>query len=120
MIIPIGTQLLAATCGLAVQQVCHSCILYPAEDITKILYWIQFVISDIGEDGHEPGKANTGLRDADKETVVAVLRYPAYLTFEAGDSDYQFSRVVTLVYRSSITVKIKFLYLVFFLRQLSL
>ena len=32
---------------------------------------------------------------------------------EAGDSDYQFSRVVTLVYRSSITVKIKFLYHVF-------
>ena len=29
---------------------------------------------------------------------------------QAGDSDYQFSRVVTLVYRSSITVKIKFLY----------
>ena len=58
-----------------------SSILYPAEDITKILYWIQFVISDIGEDGHEPGKANTGLRDADKETVVAVLRYPTYLSF---------------------------------------
>ena len=32
---------------------------------------------------------------------------------EAGDSDYPFSRVVTLVYRSSITVKIKFLYNVF-------
>ena len=55
-------------------------ILYPAEDITKILYWIQFVIADIGEDGHKPCKAHTGLRAADKETVVAVLRYPAYLS----------------------------------------
>ena len=26
-------------------------ILYPAEDITKILYWIQFVIAAISEDG---------------------------------------------------------------------
>ena len=39
------------------------------------------MISDICEDGHEPGKAHTGLRAADKETVVAVLRYPAYLPF---------------------------------------
>ena len=32
---------------------------------------------------------------------------------EAGDSNYRFSRFVTLVYRSSITVKIKFLNHVF-------
>ena len=38
------------------------------------------MIADICEDGHEPCKANTGLRAADKETVVAVLRYPAYLS----------------------------------------
>ena len=37
------------------------------------------MIADISEDGHEPGKAHAGLRAADKETIVAVLRYPAYL-----------------------------------------
>ena len=52
-------------------------ILYPAEDITKILYRIQFVISDIGEDGHEPRKAHAGRRAA--PTKKLLLRYFAIL-----------------------------------------
>ena len=58
-----------------------SCIFYPAEDITKVLYRIQLVISDICEDRHKPCKAHTCFRATYKETVVAVLRNPAYLTF---------------------------------------
>ena len=41
-------------------------ILYPAEDITKILYRIQFVISDIGEDGHEKGHIATSHHEGHK------------------------------------------------------
>ena len=67
--------------GKQVNKLLLGCILYPAEDIAKVLYRIQMVVSDIGKDGHEPCEAHPGLRTAGKETVVAVLRYPAYLAF---------------------------------------
>ena len=57
-----------------------SSILYPTEYIAKILYRIQIVVTDVCKDGHETCEAYTGFRTADKETVVAVLRYPAYLS----------------------------------------
>ena len=56
-------------------------ILYPTEDIAKILYRIQIVVTDICKDGHKACEAYTGFRTANKETVVAVLRNPAYLSF---------------------------------------
>lgn len=58
-----------------------SSILYPTEDIAKILYRFQIVVADICKDGHETCETDTYFRTTYKEIVVAVLRKPAYLTF---------------------------------------